>query len=128
MLAVFGFAALPFTYLLSRFFSVPTAGLTVLTIFYILTGLVLSLIVKALNDFQFFDSADLLTYVFMVLPHFALNRIMANLQFVTQNKQICEIHCNNIPMCNLENQCSLMAICCGKFQYTDTFCFPYIFI
>lgn len=114
-IVVFGFAALPFTYLLSRCFSIPTAGLTVLTVFYILSGLVLSLIVKGLNDFEFYDTADLLAQVFMVLPHFALNRILVNLQIVTQNKDICQIHCNTTDICTEETKCQLMEMCCGKF-------------
>lgn len=113
MIAAFGFATLPFTYFLARFFSVPTAGLTVLTIFYILNGLVLSLIVRALNKFEFNYTADLLTNLFMVLPHFAMNRILVNLQYVVQREDICTIHCNNIEICNKENKCELLSLCCG---------------
>lgn len=114
MFAAFGFAAMPFTYLLGRCFNVPTAALTVLTVFYILGGLVLSLIVKALNDFEFNATADRMTLVFMVMPHFSLNRILVNLQFVTQNKQICEIWCGNLLGCTDQIKCALFEPCCGR--------------
>lgn len=117
LLSAFGFAVIPFTYMLAQCFTVPTAALTVLTIFYMLNGLVLSLIVNALNSYKFIDSGDILTFVFMILPHFALNRMMVNLQLALQNKQICEIQCNSVDACSAKNKCSLLSICCGKLDF-----------
>lgn len=114
LFAAFAFASLLLTYLLAQLFNVPTAGVTVLTMFYILCGLVLPLIVKALSNFKYCDSADSLIYMFLILPHFALNQLMLNLQFTLKRKQICALLGKELKKCNVQNKCGVVDECCGK--------------
>lgn len=112
VLAVFGFAALPITHLAARLFTVPTAGYTLLTIIYIVTGLLFATLVTALGKIQFTDTADTLTWLFQLMPHFSLNACLRHMQRLTQRRQVCEIQCGRLPLCSAQTMCTMMPRCC----------------
>lgn len=114
MLAIFGFASLPLTHLAARTFNNPTSGYTMLTIFFIAAGLLLPLAVTSLKTYDYTLSSKILTWIFLILPHFALNASLRNMQNMTQTVQVCDTQCARIPICNKDLMCSLLPDCCGK--------------
>lgn len=114
VLVVFGFSALPFTYLVTRMFSSPTAGFTMVSVIYIFCGLLLPLAVTSLNLYDRNDIADPLNWIFMVLPHYSLNACLRNMQSITQTEQMCETQCNRMPLCSPQLMCLVLPDCCGE--------------
>lgn len=122
VLAVFGVAALPFTYLITRLFSNPTSGFTMVSVVYIFCGLLAPLTVMSLRLFDRRDIADPLNWIFMVMPHYALNACLKNMQIMTQTEQVCETQCNRLPGCTPQLMCAVMSNCCGKICVSNLTC------
>lgn len=114
VLATFGFAALPVTYAAARLFTVPTAGYTLLTIVYIVTGLLFATAVTALQQFGFEASASALRWTFQLLPHFSLSECLRNMQVHAQRAQVCAIRCERLPVCTEQVMCALWHQCCEE--------------
>lgn len=114
MLAIFGFAALPVTYVAARLFTVPTAGYTLLTIVYIVTGMLFAIGVTSLHHFGFIDTAAGMRWTFQLLPHFALSECLRNMQTHTQRAQVCAIQCDRLPVCSETLMCRLLPQCCAQ--------------
>ena len=117
LLAVFGFSVLPYTYLWSLLFEIPSSGLARLVIIYIVTGVFSFLAYFIMNNeilgLQWI--AKPLGWVMLVSPHFSLVRGMSNLYSIQSTHILCEKQCEILPMCDemkIEGLCKLTEINC----------------
>lgn len=123
---VFGFAMLPFTYLLSFFFDIPSTGLSRLTIIYIITGIFafMAYFIMSVEALGIQNVARGLGWAFLIFPHFSLSQAMSNLNVRQSSLNICKSFCDTIPGCTLNLICQIdpNSNCCGKsmiiFKYT----------
>lgn len=76
--------------------------------------------IMSLEQYDLQDTAKLLTWIFMIFPHFALSHGLGNINMVTAFNQICDMQCKLIPGCTKEIMCEILpmfnssAPCCGK--------------
>lgn len=115
---VFGFAMLPFTYLLSFFFDIPSTGLSRLTIIYIITGIFafMAYFIMSVEALGIQNAAKILGWIFLIFPHFSLSQAMSNLNVRQSTLNICKSQCQTFPECTLDFLCKLderFAGCCG---------------
>ncbi|XP_062564160.1 phospholipid-transporting ATPase ABCA3-like [Armigeres subalbatus] len=115
VLFVFGFAFLPFTYLMSFFFDVPASGFVKLMIFNIFTGMIffMAVFVLLFDGFDLLHVAHGLEWGFMIFPLFALSHALSNMNIAAATLQICDTQCAIIPGCNEIVICELFPNCCG---------------
>lgn len=101
VLALFGWAVLPVTYLASRLFRVPASGYTRMAMCYVFTGMACFFIVfvMSLPAYDLKDVADALTWVFLVFPHFALSHSLNSINLVVQGVELCRLRCDAMPGC-----------------------------
>ncbi|EAT39837.1 AAEL008388-PA [Aedes aegypti] len=117
----FGIAVIPFTYLWSYFFQVPSTGFIKMLIFNIFTGTVIftGIFLLKYSEFNLKDVAETLEWFYMIFPHFALSHSLNNINLALTIKQICEAQCDAMPFCTDNLLCSFDKRCCD----TDIFSF-----
>jgi ATP-binding cassette, subfamily A (ABC1), member 3 len=142
VLVIFGFSVLPYTYLWSLLFEIPSSGLVRLSIGYIVSGNFTFLAYFILNNellgLQWLSKP--LGWLFLIFPHYSLARGMSNLNNFQSKLKTCEQQCGFLPQCaeigikgicnksdlncgnmtNLVEQfmCPLKNSCCGKSFYS----------
>lgn len=113
LILLFGFAVLPFTYVLSFAFRVPTTGLVTTAITYIVTGTlfytVYFVLISELLDLRWVG--DPLGWTFLIFPHYSLTRGMSNLNIMQTTISTCDRQCAAIPMCTTEIMCETKFNC-----------------
>lgn len=101
LLFVFGFSVLPFTYVLSFLFQIPSTGLVRLSIGYIISGVFFFMAYFILNnellDLQYV--AKPLGWVFLIFPHYSLARGMSNINILSSTLNVCYTRCDSLPFC-----------------------------
>lgn len=117
----FGIAVIPFTYLWSYFFQVPSTGFIKMLIFNIFTGTVIftGIFLLKYSEFNLKDVAETLEWFYMIFPHFALSHSLNNINLALTIQQICEAQCDAMPFCTDNLLCSFDKRCCD----TDIFSF-----
>lgn len=60
------------------------------------------------------DVADILKWIFLIFPHFALSHSLMNINLIIQGEELCRIRCEMRPECSEDLMCWLMPVCCGK--------------
>lgn len=117
LLIVFGFSVLPYTYLWSLLFQIPSTGLVRLSIGYIISGVFVFLAYFIINS----DLLDLkwlsepLGYVFLIFPHYSLARGMSNLNVLQQTINLCERQCGFLELCEeqgIDKICKMAELDC----------------
>lgn len=114
VLMAFGLAVLPFTYVLSFAFVIPTTGLVSLAIGYIVTGTLFYTVYFTLHS----DLLDLrwlsepLGWTFLVFPHYSMTRAFSNLNIMQTTIAACDSNCASI----LGDQCDMDMICSVGFN------------
>lgn len=119
LLLVFGFAILPFTYVLSFAFKVPTTGLVTSAIAFIVTGTlfytVYFVLISELFDLRWVG--DPLGWTFLLFPHYSLTRGMSNLNIMQSTIAACDRQCVAVlptcdydMMCNTDLRCDMIMI------------------
>lgn len=116
-LILFGFSMLPITYLMSRFFSIPSSGFVRMTIFYIFTGITVFFVIMAMSfpAFKLTDKANALKWFFLIFPHYSLSSSLNNLNTISTLDRVCDARCRQMPFCDRKMLCSLFKDCCRKF-------------
>ncbi|XP_055596271.1 phospholipid-transporting ATPase ABCA3-like [Uranotaenia lowii] len=117
----FGSAVIPFTYLGSYFFQVPSTGFIKMLIFNIFTGTVFftGIFLLKYSEFNLKDVAETLEWIYMIFPHFALSHSLNNINLILTIRQICDAQCEAMPFCTDDLLCSFDKRCCD----TDIFSF-----
>lgn len=119
VLLAFGFAVLPYTYVWSFVFQIPSLGLVRLAIGYIITGVFCYLAYFVFNN-EYLGLAYLAepsNWIFLIFPHYSLARGMSNLNLVQATINSCEKRCSSIPFCKsvgMESLCVNLTIACNK--------------
>lgn len=109
VLLAFGLAVLPFTYVLSFAFKIPTTGLVSLAIGYIVTGTLFYTVYFTLHS-ELLDLrwiSEPLGWAFLVFPHYSLTRALSNLNIMQVTLSSCDRNCKAI----LGDMCDMQAIC-----------------
>ncbi|XP_073830693.1 ATP binding cassette subfamily A member 3 isoform X2 [Musca autumnalis] len=116
---IFGFSVLPFTYLISLFFSEPSTGFGRVSIINIFCGMALFIVVAVMSiDFlDTKDTADLLGWIFRVFPHFSLAMGLNKLYVNVATREAC----SNKVIVILPDalRCQLIPKCCHTIPYFD---------
>lgn len=101
LIIVFGFAALPFTYVLSFIFQIPSTGLVRLAILYIITGVFafMAYFILSIESLGLKTVADVLGWIFLLFPHYSLSRGMSNLNVLQSTINVCETRCTSLDFC-----------------------------
>lgn len=118
ILALFGFAALPFTYIFSLIFNIPSSGLTRLIMIYVVSGVVFFLAYFILNNeaLKLQYIAKPLGWVFLIFPHYSMSRGMSNLYMKQSMINICETQCSYYKECSdfgVQAICDVVPINCS---------------
>lgn len=118
ILIIFGFAVLPYTYVWSFLFRIPSIGLVRLSIGYIISGVFFFLAFFVLNHellgLQYL--ADPLAWVFLMFPHYSLARGMSKLITKQTTINFCDVRCSNVADCNsvgMKSICDNSSIVCN---------------
>jgi ATP-binding cassette subfamily A (ABC1) protein 3 len=115
ILLLFGLAVLPFTYVLSFCFAVPTTGLVTLAIGYIVSGTlfytVYFVLVSDLLDLRWL--AEPLGWVFLLFPHFSLTKGLSNINIMQATLATCERQCAVVEICEFDQICVPNPLCDG---------------
>jgi ATP-binding cassette, subfamily A (ABC1), member 3 len=119
LLLVFGFAVLPYTYLWSFFFKIPSNGVVLLAIGYIVSGVFLFLTYIVLKNpkLGLKHLAETLGQCFLIFPHYSLIRGMSNLKELQKSWDICDQKCSFISECanvGLQSICKRTDLNCGN--------------
>jgi len=108
ILLVFGFAVLPYTYVLSFAFKLPTTGLVTTAIAYIVSGTlfytVYFVLVSELLGLQWVGNP--LGWTFLIFPHYSLTKGMSNLNIMQSTISTCDSQCASVPGCTYELMCN----------------------
>lgn len=102
VLAIFAFSVIPFTYLGSFLFQIPSTGLVRLAIGYIVSGVFCFMAYFILNNEQLGlqHIAKVLGWIFLIFPHYSLSRGISNLNVKQSIISVCEQQCAFLPMCS----------------------------
>lgn len=133
---LFGFAALPMTFIASLLFSVPSSGFTRMTTINIFTGnfrgiqgikhfannkflfpgTAVFFVIMAMSfpAFDLVETAKTLKSIFLAFPHYALSQCLNDLNKQTTMERVCRKHCDLLPFCNEQLLCKMMPQCCRK--------------
>ncbi|KAH8409301.1 hypothetical protein KR009_012305 [Drosophila setifemur] len=109
LLLLFGFAALPFIYIMSLFFKEPATGFARVSIVNIFCGMALFIVVVVMSS-DFFDTkptANILGWIFRIFPHFSLAMGLNKVYTNTATRNACA-KVGSIPpilLCELVPQC-----------------------
>ncbi|XP_053689795.1 phospholipid-transporting ATPase ABCA3-like [Sabethes cyaneus] len=116
----FACAVIPFTYVWSYFFQVPSTGFIKMLIFNIFTGTVIFTCIFLLkySEFNLKDVAETLEWIYLIFPHFALSHSLNNINLALTIQQICKAHCEAMPFCSEELLCSFDKRCCDTDIYS----------
>lgn len=119
LLVVFGFSVLPYTYLWSFVFDIPSSGLARLVIIFIVSGVFCFLAYFIMNNellgLQWI--AEPLGWIMLVSPHFSLARGMSNLNSIQSTIDLCNKQCSILPMCDevkIDGLCKLTELNCDN--------------
>ncbi|KAL7030128.1 hypothetical protein ACKWTF_006533 [Chironomus riparius] len=108
IILVFGLAVLPFTYVLSFAFKLPTTGLVTTAITYIVSGTlfytVYFVLISDLLDLRWVG--DPLGWTFLIFPHYSLTKGMSNLNIMQTTISTCDAQCATIQGCSYELMCN----------------------
>lgn len=68
-----------------------------------------------MNLYDLEHVADILKWIFLIFPHFALSHSLTNINLIIQMEELCQIQCDMLPGCTTkEDMCSLLLDCCGN--------------
>lgn len=113
IILVFGFAVLPFTYVLSFAFKMPTTGLVTTAITYIVSGTlfytVYFVLISDLLGLQWVG--DPLGWTFLIFPHYSLTKGMSNLNIMQSTISTCDRQCATLEGCSYEVMCKTELPC-----------------
>lgn len=103
ILILFGFAVLPFTYIWSFVFDVPSTGLVRLVIGYMVSGVLFFMAYFILSNetLGLGYIAKPLGWIFLIFPHYSLSRGMSNLNIKQSTISLCEAQCNYFDQCRV---------------------------
>jgi hypothetical protein len=85
------------------------------------------------EGFNLKDTAEIMTQVFSVFPHFALSDSFSNLNIINVVRKVCQARCDMLSACDkIEDLCFIPVFsrCCGKFSGTFFYgwkCFMFCF-
>ena len=118
LLVVFGFSVLPYTYLWSMLFQIPSTGLVRLSIGYIISGVFFFMAYFIINsellNLQWLSKP--LGWVFLIFPHYSLARGMSNLNVLQSTINTCKSQCDFLPQCKavgVDNVCKMADLDCS---------------
>ncbi|XP_055533385.1 phospholipid-transporting ATPase ABCA3-like isoform X2 [Wyeomyia smithii] len=116
----FACAVIPFTYVWSYFFQVPSTGFIKMLIFNIFTGTVIftGIFLLKYSEFNLKDVAETLEWIYLIFPHFALSHSLNNINLALTIQQICKAQCEAMPFCSEEFLCSFDKRCCDTDIYS----------
>ncbi|XP_053680207.1 phospholipid-transporting ATPase ABCA3-like [Anopheles nili] len=120
VMVVFGFAFLPFTYLLSFAFDIPASGFVRVMILNIFTGTIFFMTVFLLlfDGFDLQHVAEGMEWAFMIFPLFALSHSLSNMNIAVATQQVCDTQCALIPNCTAQILCQAFPPCCNTEIFT----------
>lgn len=119
ILFIFGFSVLPYTYVWSFLFQVPSSGLVRLAIGYIISGVFFFMAYFILNN-EFLKLqyiAKPIGWIFLIFPHYSLARGMSNLNVKQSTINLCENRCSQFIECSsigIDKICDIPTDCEGK--------------
>lgn len=121
VLIIFGFSVMPYTYVCSFLFQVPSSGLVRLAIGYIISGVFFFMAYFILNNelLNLQYVAKPLGWVFLLFPHYSLARGMSNLSIKQSKINLCEVQCSQFPQCSnigISSICEAPIECNGNFE------------
>lgn len=101
LIIIFGIAVLPYTYVASFMFQIPSSGLVRLAIGYIVSGVFFFMAVFILSNelFRLQYISDPLGWVFLIFPHYSLASAMSNLNVQTSTIRVCNTLCTTFEEC-----------------------------
>ena len=116
VLIMFGFAVLPFIYIAAFFFNAPASGFTKMSIIFIFMGVAMYTVVFSMRfeGFNLKHVADTLTWIFLIVPHFALSNAFSNMNIVNVLNDVCRRQCDLVGICG-DQLCEINSRCCSKF-------------
>lgn len=113
LLLLFGFAVLPFIYIMSLFFREPATGFARVSIVNIFCGMALFIVVVVMSSelFDTKDTADILGWIFRIFPHFSLAMSLNKVYTNTATRNACA-KAGALPPILL---CELVPQCCSEY-------------
>ena len=122
ILLFFGFSVIPFTYLFSYLFDIPSTGFTKMMLFNIFSGTIFftAIFLMKYEGFNTVNVAKALEWVFLIFPHFALSHSLNNVNIVTTTRQVCDAQCDLLPFCTKKLMCKKFPYCCNTEIFTFT--------
>uniref|UniRef100_A0A6E8VSN7 ABC transporter domain-containing protein n=1 Tax=Anopheles coluzzii TaxID=1518534 RepID=A0A6E8VSN7_ANOCL len=110
----FGLAIIPFTYLGAYCFEVPSTGFIKMLIFNIFTGTVAftAVFLLKVKDFDLAHVAETMEWFYLAFPLFALSHSLNNINVMQMTRQICDAHCDAMPLCTPKLACKFNKLCC----------------
>ncbi|XP_065364636.1 phospholipid-transporting ATPase ABCA3-like isoform X2 [Calliphora vicina] len=117
VIILFGCSVLPFTYLISFYFTEPATGFARISIINIFAGMALFIVVTVMS-FDFFDTkdtADILGWIFRIFPHFSLAMGLNKLYVNVATRDACSA--NLIVILPDALRCQLVPKCCNTVPY-----------
>lgn len=102
LILIFGIAVLPYTYVASFMFQIPSSGLVRLAIGYIVSGVFFFMAVFIISNplFNLTYISDPLGWVFLIFPHYSLASGMSNLNVQTSTIRVCNTLCSTFEACS----------------------------
>uniref|UniRef100_A0A336MK43 CSON001010 protein n=1 Tax=Culicoides sonorensis TaxID=179676 RepID=A0A336MK43_CULSO len=122
ILVLFIWAVLPLTYVLSFWFTIPSTGFTRMAMLNVLTGVIVFTVVFILQSGVFPNTENLgniLNWIFLIFPHFAMIQAFSNLNIITQTNQICKAQCDALTGCTEQLMCQFIPFCCNQDKYFE---------
>lgn len=119
VLLIFGLPALSWTYLLTKYFEEPAAGFARISMINLIVGLIFFILVTVLASpiYNHKETAESLSWFFMIFPHFSLAQSLNKLSANIITHSICDNMCDLIStkdICNMTLICEKAPTCCGK--------------
>lgn len=146
LIVLFGVAVLPYTYVASFMFQIPSSGLVRLAIGYIVSGVFFFMAVFILSNelFELEYISDPLGWVFLIFPHYSLASAMSSLNIQTSTISVCNQLCATFAQCSsigvnglcdqvdgslctpelialdplIRAACTIRGTCCGRDYYS----------
>ncbi|XP_032594289.1 phospholipid-transporting ATPase ABCA3 isoform X2 [Drosophila grimshawi] len=115
LLLIFGCSVLPFTYIVAVFFKEPATGFARISIINIFAGMALFIVVVVMS-FEFFntqDTAQLLSWIFRIFPHFSLAMGLNKAYINVATRSACDKFSGLPPIL----VCELVPKCCNLKSY-----------
>ncbi|CAL4148549.1 unnamed protein product, partial [Meganyctiphanes norvegica] len=123
VLVLYAWATLPLMYLASFCFTIPSTGFTKMTIINIITGMatLISVTILRIPDLELNDVADMLDWLFLLFPSYAMASAITDLYTNNRFTDICSRPVF-ISLCNIKsfaNPCCKSQDNCGDFGCVD---------